>query len=50
MDVPSKCTVVKATSRPAYRLEATEWLAIGMEAKLSAMPKTHKRKDCIPRP
>ena len=44
MDVPSKCTVVRATGRSAYKLEATEWLAIGTEATLSAMPETHKRK------
>jgi len=48
MDVPSKYTVVKATGRAAYKLEATEWLAIGTQATLNAMPKTHKRKDCIP--
>ena len=47
---PSKCTVVKATGRPAYRLEATEELAIGTEVALSAMPKIHKRKECIPCP
>ena len=50
MDVPSKCTIVRATGRAAYKLEATEWLVIGAEATLSAMPKTHKRNDCIPCP
>ena len=44
MDVPSKHTVVRATGRVAYKLEATEQLAIGTEATLGAMLKTHKKK------
>jgi len=44
MDVPSKCTIVRTVSRTTYMLEATELLAIGTEATLSAMPKTHKKR------
>jgi len=50
MDVPSKCTVVGATVKAAYKLKATEYLAIRTEATLSARPKTHIREDCIPCP
>ena len=34
MDMPSKCTIVTATRRIAYKLEAMEQMAIGTEATL----------------
>ena len=46
----SKCTIVRATSRAAYKLEAMEWLAIWTETMLNAILKRHNRKDCIPCP
>jgi hypothetical protein len=49
MDVPSKCTIVRAMGRTAYRLKATKESVVGTEVALSAMLKTHK-KDCIPSP
>ena len=48
MDVPSKCTIVRAIGRLAFRLETKKESVVGMEATLSAMLKTQKRKDCIP--
>jgi hypothetical protein len=50
MDVPSQCTIVKAMGRSAYRPKTTEESVIGIEVTVSAMLKTHKRKDCIPCP
>ena len=50
MDVPSKCTIVKAIGRTAYRPKTTKESVVGIEVTLSAMLKTHKRKDYIPCP
>jgi hypothetical protein len=44
MGVPSKCTIVKAIGRTAYRLRATEQPAVRVEDTLIAMLKTHKEK------
>jgi len=50
IDVPSKSTIVRAMGRTAYKLKTTKELVVGIEVTLSARLKTHKRKDCIPRP
>jgi hypothetical protein len=50
MDVPSKCTIVRATDRSECNLKAREQSGVGAEAMLSATIKTHKRIDCIPCP
>jgi hypothetical protein len=50
MDVPSKCTIVGAIGKAAYRLRATESPTVGTEDTLTASLKTHKREDCIPCP
>jgi hypothetical protein len=47
MDVPSKCTIVRAIGRTAYGPKTTKESVVGTEVTLSAMLKTHKRKDCI---
>jgi hypothetical protein len=44
MDVPSKCTIVRAIGRMAYRPKTIMESVIGIEVTLSAMLKTHKRK------
>jgi len=44
MDVPSKCTIVRAIGRSVYGLETTKKSVVGTEATLSVMRKTHKRK------
>jgi len=47
MDVPSKCTIVRAIGMTAYRLETK---GVGSRDRDSAMLKTHKRKNCMPCP
>jgi hypothetical protein len=48
MDVLSKCTIVGAIGRTAYRPKTTKESVVGIEVTFSAMLKTHKRKDRIP--
>jgi hypothetical protein len=48
MDMPSKCTIVRAIGRTAYRPKTTKESVVGTEVMFNAMSKTHKRKDCIP--
>jgi hypothetical protein len=43
MDVPSKCTIVRAIGRTAYRPKTTKKSVVETEVTLSAMLKTHKR-------
>jgi hypothetical protein len=50
MGVPSKCTIVRAIGRTAYKLETTKESVVRAEVTLTAMHKTHQRKDCIPCP
>jgi len=44
MDVLSKCTIVRAIGRSAYRLETTKEWVVETEATLSAVLKTLKKK------
>jgi hypothetical protein len=37
MDVPSKCTIVRAIGRTTYRPEATKELVVGTEVTLSVL-------------
>jgi hypothetical protein len=48
--MPSKCKIVRAIGRTAYRTKTTKESVVGIEVTLSALLKTHKRKDCIPCP
>jgi len=50
MDMLSKRNIVRVIGRTAYRLKATKESVVGTEVTISAMLKTHKRKDCIPCP
>jgi hypothetical protein len=44
MDVPSKCTIVRAIGRPAYRLETKKESVVGMGQRSAQCSKHTKEK------